>query len=244
MCNSATPEETFDVRRISRYLPLLFVLLCYVPLASAQSAFDLNIGFGAIHDSASSTQVDQALSPCASPASSDLNPPCVSTPSLSGLMMGIGGDLMLKPKFGFGAEVAFQPGKETYVNLNASAASQGLTALSFQSRMTLFDFNGIFQPISTKKVGLKLLAGIGGANLKFYEAGSSSSVLGSQNQSQYVQSANHLNVHGGVGVDIFVTDHIYIRPQFDVHYVPNLTQFGSSVVLDGMVWVGYSFGDR
>lgn len=159
-------------------------------------------------------------------------------------MMGFGGDLMLKPKFGIGAEVAFQPGKETYVNLNASAASQGLTALSFQSRMTLFDVNGIFQPISTKKVGLKLLAGIGGANLKFYEAGSSSSVLGSQNQSQYVQSANHLNVHGGVGVDIFVTDHIYIRPQFDVHYIPNLSQFGSSVVLDGMVWVGYSFGDR
>jgi hypothetical protein len=69
-------------------------------------------------------------------------------------------------------------------------------------------------------------------------------VLGSQSQSQYAQSANHLNVHGGVGVDIFVTDHIYVRPQFDVHYIPNLTQFGSSVVLDGMVWLGYSFGDR
>jgi outer membrane protein W len=211
-------------------------------LASAQSQFDLNLGFGAIHDSASSTQVDQALQAC---TVNDPYPPCVSTPSLSGFVLGLGGDLMLKKKFGIGAEVAFQPGKETYVNLNASAASEGLNSLSYQSRMTLYDVNGIYQPISTKKVQLKLMGGIGGANLKFYEAGSSSSVLGNQSESQYAQSSNHLNVHGGVGVDVFVTDHIFVRPEFDIHYVPNLNQnFGSNVVLQGMVWVGYSWGDR
>jgi len=229
------------VRPFSRYLPLLFVLLCCVPFASAQSAFDLNIGFGFIHDSASSTQVDQNLNACPNAAEA---PPCVSTPALSGFMLGFGGDLMLWKKFGIGGEVALQPGKQTYVNLNGSAASQGLNALSIQSRMTLFDFNGIFEPVNTKKVALKLEGGIGAANLKFYEAGSSSSVLGSQNVSQYIQSANHLNVHGGVGVQIYVTDHVFIRPQFDIHYVPNLTQFGSKVVLTGMVWLGYSWGDR
>jgi hypothetical protein len=89
------------------------------------------------------------------------------------------------------------------------------------------------------------MGGVGGANLKFYEAGSSSSVLGNQNESQYAQSSNHFNVHGGVGVDVFVTDHIFVRPEFDVHYVPNLNQnFGSNVVIQGMVWVGYSWGDR
>lgn len=229
------------MRRISRYFPLLFVLPCCVPLASAQTAFDLNFGVGAIHDSASSTQVDQNLNTCPNAAEA---PPCVSTPSLSGVMLGFGGDLMLKKKFGIGAEVAFQPGKETYINLNASAAEQGLTSLSVQSRMTLYDFNGVFQPISTKKVDVKIQAGIGGANLKFYEQGSSSSALGSSNQSQYFQSANHLNVHGGVGVDVFVTDHIFVRPEFNIHYVPNLSQFGSSAVITGMVWVGYSWGDR
>jgi hypothetical protein len=210
-------------------------------LASAQSAFDLNFGVGAIHDSASSTQVDQNLNTCPNAAEA---PPCVSTPSLSGVMLGFGGDLMLKKKLGFGAEVAFQPAKETYVNLNASAAQQGLTSLSVQSRMTLYDFNGIYMPISTKKFDLKLQAGIGGANLKFYEQGSSTSALGSSNESQYFQSANHLNVHGGVGVDVFVTDHIFIRPEFNIHYIPNLTQFGSSAVITGMVWLGYSWGDR
>jgi len=232
------------VRRISRYLPLLFVLLCYVPFASAQSAFDLNMGFGFVHDSANSGQVDQNLYPCVTTPTYTPVTPCVSTPALSGFMLGFGGDLMLWKKFGIGGEVALQPGKQTYVNLNGSAASQGLNALSIQSRMTLFDFNGIFEPVNTKKVALKLEGGIGAANLKFYEAGSSSSVLGSQNVSQYIQSANHLNVHGGVGVQIYVTDHVFIRPQFDIHYVPNLTQFGSKVVLTGMVWLGYSWGDR
>ena len=229
------------MRRISRYLPLLFVLLCCVPFAGAQSAFDLNIGFGFIHDSASSTQVDQNLNACPNSAEA---PPCVSTPALSGFTMGFGGDLMLWKHLGIGAEVGFQPGKQTYVNLNGSAASQGLNTLSIQSRMTLFDFNGIYEPVNTKKVTLKIEGGIGGANLKFYEAGSSSSVLGSQNESQYIQSANHFNVHGGVGVQIYLTDHVFIRPQFDIHYVPNLTQFGSKVVITGMAWIGYSWGDR
>jgi len=232
------------VRRIARYLPLLFLALFCVQFATAQSAFDLNIGFGVVHDKANSTQVDQNLNSCTTTASYTPVTPCVSTPSLSGFMMGVGGDVMLKPKYGFGIEAAFQPGKETYVNLNASAPSIGANTLAVQSRMTLYDFNGIYQPYSGKKAAIKIQGGIGGANLKFYEAASASSALGGSNQSQYLQSANHLNVHGGVGVDIFVTDHIYIRPQFDIHYVPNLTQFGSNLVMTGMVWVGYSWGDR
>jgi hypothetical protein len=110
--------------------------------------------------------------------------------------------------------------------------------------MTLFDFNGIYQPVHTKKVAVKLEGGIGDANLKFYENASSSSVLGSQNSSQYFGSANHFQVHGGLGVQIYINDHIYIRPEFDVHYVRNLTQFGSNIVTSEMVWVGYSWGDR
>jgi hypothetical protein len=217
------------------------VLLCCLQLASAQSAFDLNFGVGALQDKASSTQVDQNLNPC---TTGDLYGPCVSTPSLSGATIGFGGDLMLWKKFGIGAEVGFQPAKQTFVNLNASAAAAGVNTLAVTSRMTIFDVNGIFQPVNTKKVGLKLYGGIGDANLKFYESASSSSVLGSQNSSQYFGSANHFQVHGGVGVQIYVTDHVFIRPEFDVHYVHNLTQFGSNIVTSETVWLGYSWGDR
>jgi hypothetical protein len=229
------------VRRISSHLPLLLVPFCCIQLASAQSAFDLNFGVGAVQDKAASGQVDQNLNQC---TTGDLYGPCVSTPALSGATIGFGGDLMLRKKFGVGAEVGFQPGKQNYINLNASAAANGLNSLAVTSRMTLFDVNGIYQPISTKKVALKLEGGIGGANLKYYEAGSSSSVLGSQSSSQYISSANHFQVHGGLGVQIYVTDHIFIRPQFDVHYVRNLTEFGSNIVTSETVWVGYSWGDR
>ncbi|MEI9971972.1 MAG: hypothetical protein WDO73_07875 [Ignavibacteriota bacterium] len=42
-----------------------------------------------------------------------------------------------------------------------------------------------------------------------------------------------------------MTDHIFVRPQFDYHYVPSFTdQFGSNSAVGGMVWVGYSWGDR
>jgi outer membrane protein W len=229
------------VRRISRYLPLLLVLFCGIQLASAQSAFNLNIGVGAVQDKASSSQVDQSLNTC---TTGDPYGPCVSTPALSGATIGVGGDIMLWKKFGIGAEAAFQPAKQTFVDLKASAAANGLNTLSVQSRMTLFDINGIFEPVNTKKVGVKLEGGIGGANLKFYESGSSSSVLGSQNSSQYLSSTNHFQVHGGVGVEIYITDHIFIRPQFDVHYVRNLSQFGSNMVTSEMVWLGYNWGDR
>jgi len=38
---------------------------------------------------------------------------------------------------------------------------------------------------------------------------------------------------------------VFIRPQFDLHYVPGFTdQFGTTAVPAGMVWIGYSLGER
>lgn len=228
------------MKRISRYLPLLFVLFCCVQFASAQSAFDFNIGFGAVQDKASSTGLDQNLNSCTLSSTG-----CTNTPSLSGFMLGFGGDLMLWKHIGVGADVSLQPGKQTYVDLSSQAAANGLNTLSLQSRVTLYDIDAVYQPVNTKKVGLKLRAGIGGANIKFYESGSASnSVIGSQNYSQYFGSSNHFQVNGGIGVQIYLTDHIFVRPEFNVHYVRNLSQYGSNIITQEMVWLGYSFGDR
>jgi hypothetical protein len=72
----------------------------------------------------------------------------------------------------------------------------------------------------------------------------SDAILGTQNFSQAYGSSNHFQVHGGAGINLFVTDSIFIRPQFDVHYLPNLTQFGSKAVTEESVWVGYRFGSK
>jgi len=163
---------------------------------------------------------------------------------LNTFMMGFGGDVILVKGFGFGAEVNLQPAKQTYINLNASAAGAGLSSLAVQSRVMFYDFDGIYEPVNRKKVAVKIKGGIGGANLKFYEASSSSSVLGSQSGSQYFQSSNHFAVHGGFGVQFYLTDHIFLRPEFDIHYVHNLSEFGSNLVKEEMVWVGYSWGSN
>ena len=227
------------MKRFCRFLSLVVVLLGCIPLVHAQAGFDIAVGFGAIQDSASKTQIDQALQAC---TPNDPYGPCVSTGSLNAFGMGVKGDLMLWKHFGLGADAVFQPAKKDYVNLNASAAAQGLSTYSLQTRMTLYDFNGILQPIKTKKAGLRITGGIGGANLKFYQTGSASSFIGTQNFSQYIQSSNHFQVHGGVGVQLYLTEHVFIRPEFNVYYVHNLTEFGHNLVTQELVYIGYTLG--
>jgi hypothetical protein len=151
--------------------------------------------------------------------------------------VGLGVNLMLWEHFGVGMEAVMQPGKHSY----ADVPSLGAT---LQSRVTFYNFNGIYQPVNTKKATLQLIGGFGGTNMKFYLNQSSSSLLGNTNYSQAISSSNHINLHAGVGVQVYLNDHVFIRPQVDIHYVPNFTQFGSNLVEQAMVWVGYTIGDK
>jgi outer membrane protein with beta-barrel domain len=232
------------VRRNCCYL---FVLLLFagIQLAQAQSSFDVAVGFGAVQDKATGTGIEgdpnsaNFFNTCAAGATLT----CASTKSMSGLMMGFQGNLMLSRYLGVGGELSFQPGRQDYVVYPPSVLNLG--GANLQSRTTFYDFNGIFQPVKNKRVALQVLGGIGGANLRFYASGSTTSaVLGTQNFSQFYGSSNHFQVHGGFGVQLFVNDHVFVRPQFDVHYVPNLTQFGRNVVTEESVWVGYSWGTQ
>jgi hypothetical protein len=234
-------EEISDVKRICRYLPLTFLLLCGLKLATAQSLIDVNLGFGSAHDKASTTGIDQnTYGSCALTAST-----CSATTGLGGFFLGLGANMMLWKHFGVGVDATLQPGKTTFATIPASLVL-GTPTSTLQFRETFYDFNGIYQPVNTKKATLQLIGGIGGANTKFYESYvASGSPLGGTNTSQYASSANHFQIHAGAGVQIYLTDHVYIRPQFDFHYVPNFTeQFGSSAAIQGMVWIGYTMGDR
>jgi hypothetical protein len=203
-------------------------------LVNAQTSFDVNLGFGSAHASANSGGLDNASSLNAfgscTPGSGDAN--CQSLPNLGGFFLGIGGDLMLYKHFGAGFEANLQPTQQSYGPL--------------QYRETFYDVNGIYAPINTKRASLRLEGGIGGARTSF--SLSQSGCVGTAvctTSNQPVGAANHFQVHAGVGVQIYLTDHIFVRPQFDFHYVPGLTdQFGSTAVPEGMLWVGYSFGER
>ena len=201
---------------------------------NAQTSFDVNVGFGSAWDSANSGGIDNATSLNAfgscTPGSLDLN--CQSLPKLNGFFLGFGGDLMLDKHFGVGFQASLQPSRETYGPLS--------------SRQTFYDVNGIYAPITTKRATLDLEAGVGGGRTSF--AITQSGCVGTavcSTSTEPVGSANHFDIHAGVGVQIFLTDHVFLRPEFDFHYVPGLTnQFGSDAVPEGMLWLGYSFGER
>lgn len=220
--------------RISRYLPLLSLLLFCVPFASAQSSVDFNLGFGTAFDKATGLGIEgldsaNALGTC---TVSSADPTCQPTPKLNGFFMGFGMNLMLYKRFGVGGQVSVTPVKSDYGPL--------------QFRQTFYDFNGIFAPVNQKKIAVLLEGGIGGAKtgFSFTQSGCVGTAICST-QSQPVGSSNHFQVHAGIGVQIYVTEHVFIRPQFDLHYVPGFTdQFGSNAAPAAMVWLGYTIGDR
>ena len=226
------------MKRMCRYLPLLYVaLLCILPV-EAQSTVDINMGFGSPQDSANAglDSSSASLSPC---NSSTPTGTCVTTPALGGFMMGFGANAMLWKKFGIGGEANFQATKPNYADLSAA------DGFVLKSRVTLYDFNGIYQPVNTEKATLQLIGGIGGANIKFYQGMATNSLIGNSAYGNYaIASANHFQIHAGVGVQLYVHGNFFIRPQFDFHYVPNFIQFGHNYVTQEMVWVGYSIGER
>jgi hypothetical protein len=214
---------------------LLFLGFCSLSPARAQSSFDLNIGFGSAWDGSNGQGIEGASSAYAFESctpSAPIDAYCQSTPSLSGFFLGLGGDLMLTKRYGVGAEVSFQPSRPSYGPL--------------QYRQTFYDFNGIYSPINLKRVMLEIQGGIGGARTSFaINESSCVGIAACTTETIPYANANHFQVHVGVGLQLFVTDHIFIRPQFDYHWVNNYTQvFSSSSVPSAMVWVGYSFGER
>ena len=221
------------MRRICRYVPLSLLLVC-AQFASAQGAFDAYLGLGAAHVKSNGAGIDNLNSTNAF-GSCDItstDPYCQKTGALSGLFMTFGGDVMVQKKFGFGANVSIQPVKRDYGPL--------------QYRQTFYDFDGIYAPFATKRVSLRLEGGIGGANTSFsYSQNSCVGTAVCSTSAQSIGSSSHFQIHAGVGVQFNITDHIFVRPQFDYHYVPNLTQqFGSNSVPAGTVFIGYNFGEK
>ena len=218
------------MKRTWHYLPLLFCPL----LAHAQSALDVNINFGTAFDSASGAGIDNlnsanALGACR-PGTGDAF--CQATPKLSGVFLGFGGDIMFREHFGAGAEVNFQPVHQNYGPL--------------QSRQTFIDVNGIYEPLISKRAIVQLQGGIGSASTGFIVSQSGcvgTAVCTTQNSS--LGSSTHFQVHLGAGLQIPIRERFFVRPQFDLHYVPNLTQqYGSTLVPEATIAVGYHFGEH
>ena len=205
---------------ISKCLPIA-VLLCFGGVAAnAQSGVDAFFGLGTAHDSSNGQSYD--LLGTGTP---------IATPSMGGVFGKFGADIMFSNHFGVGGEADVRFSQAGYSGLNY--------------RPTFYDFYGIWEPIRGKRIVPQFEAGLGGANIKFYYPASYSDVLvGSSNSSTYIESSNHFQAHFGLGINLYATQHIFLRPAVDVHWVNNFFQFGSSWVPEYSMSVGYRFGDH
>ncbi len=222
------------MKYLCRCLFTIPLLLFCIQSARAQTSAEVNIGVGTAHVKPSGAGIDNinsinAFGSC-TPGADD--PFCQSTPGLNGVFLGFGGDAMLSPHFGVGGELSFLPSKGNYGPL--------------QFRELFYDFNGIVAPVHAKHFALKLMGGIGGARTSF--SLDESSCVGTAvctNSTLSLGNSNHFQVHAGAGIEIYLTENLFIRPQFDLRYVPGFTdQFGSNVVTGGMFWIGFRTGGR
>ena len=153
----------------------------------------------------------------------------LATPKLTGTFLDVGGSFLVTPHFGVGANLSWRASQGNYAGLNY--------------RPFFYDFNGIWQPVKSKRFVPELQAGIGGVKVNFSEnqtlcdqfAGCSTFNVGSE-------SSSHFQTHFGVAARLYATPRIFVRPAVDVHWVNNFFQFGSNWVPEYSVGVGYSFG--
>ncbi len=153
----------------------------------------------------------------------------LATPKMTGLFATVGGGLMLTPHWGAGAEINWRAGSGDYAGLNY--------------RPIFYDFNGIWQPLKTKRFVPEIQGGIGGVAVNFNEnASACNQFSGCQTINLGSESSDHFQVHFAVAARLYATPHIFFRPAVDVHWVNNFFQFGSNWVPEYTLGLGYSFG--
>ncbi len=193
-------------------LPLM--ILC-ASFAHAQAGLFVFFAMGTAHDGSIGQNVDVLGTGNPLPA-----------PSMGGVFGTLGGGVMLTDTLGAGAEVSFRFTQGDY-------AGAGY-------RPVFYDFNGIWAPkFGTKLMQPEIQAGFGGMSLRFYGGQQYCSPY-TGFCSNYAGSSNHFQLHMGLGLRIFVKEHIFVRPQIDYHWVHNLNEFASDSVPEYSIAIGYA----
>ena len=149
-------------------------------------------------------------------------------PEKGGLYPNISADVIFHHRVGIGFDAVWRGGYGYF----------GGTPQPY--RPILYDFNAVYQPRITKKVGLDLMGGIGWQTTRFY---------GYNNSAQCVYgfgcytSTNHFLVDVGGGLRYYVWGHVFVRPEAHYYNILNNTDvFNSSSVIRVGASIGYTIG--
>ena len=159
---------------------------------------------------------------------------CEAAQGMGGVFGVLGADFMLTPHLGVNGEYAFRFAQADY-----------LPAGGLKIRPGFYDFNAVYEPTSAAEKFVPVLeGGIGGARLPLYfnqQNCATPSLCSSF--SQQIATANHFQLHGGLGVKIYVKGDMFLKPQVDLHWVDNLNQqYGRNFVPRFTMSIGYTFG--
>jgi hypothetical protein len=198
------------------FLALVFSFFTLANLASAQQA-DAMIGFGTIMAPSSTTSSCPTFSVT-----------CIG-PEKGGLYTTLSGDVIFRHRIGFNIEGSWRT-KQALDLVNGGQ----------YYRPILFDFNGVFQPRITKKVGADLMGGIGWQTTRFYAYNFSTNCV--YFGSCYT-SNNHFLTHLGGGLRYYFFGNAFIRPEVHFYHIMNNTDvFSNENVIRVGASIGYTIG--
>jgi len=171
-------------------------------------------GFGSAHDSSNGSQIETFG-----------DGTLYRTPNLGGFFMALGASVFVSKQVGIGADLSWRAPLGDYAGL--------------QYRPSLYSFDGIYRPArwSTKRLEPEFRAGLGGARVRY-----SFDDQTACDQVPGCPDSTHFQVHLAAAARWYVTDHLFLRPALDVHYVNNFFEFGSNWVPRYSVGIGYGFG--
>lgn len=194
-------------------------LFLFTAFAEAQPRLDFYFGMGTARDESSLAYYDLLGTGIYS-----LSPP------LDGTFGTFGGAIMLRPSLGFGAEVKLRFRQGDYGGAGY--------------RPVFYDFNGIWTPRLGKYLMPEFQGGLGALHMRFYDPTSLYYDYYSGRFTTYIGSFNHLQLHAGAGLRIYIKPQIFLRPQVDYHWVRNNPWFKENWIPAYTLSIGYSLGER
>ena len=211
-------------------------LLCALVLVSAAGAHAQRVsayfGLGSAKDRAGTTSNGTNTCPTGQLFDGLI---CEPGPTIGGLFGNFGVDVRFKRHLGINAEYAFHFKQVPFLPLD-----------SLNMRPAFYDVNVMWMRVAGKRIAPLLEGGAGGARLGLSST-STTPITGITNISSFPAGSrpNHAQLHFGAGLKFYVKGNIFVKPQFDLHYVFNFTdQFGRNLVPQYSGSVGYTFGGR
>jgi opacity protein-like surface antigen len=148
-----------------------------------------------------------------------------ATPSLGGVLPDFGINVFFNKQVGVGWTASWRWNSADYAGL--------------KYRSTFHVFDGIFQParIRTRRFVPELRAGIGmtSVHFEFDDQQACDQVPG-------CPSSRFFLAHVAGAGRLYVSDHVFVRPAVDLHYVNHFFLFGTNWVPRYSISLGYSFG--